>query len=91
MGDLLQFGLVMGVVIGMPLTIVFVLPPIAKAVARRIEGHVTPADEELEAMRSELAELRAAVERIPELEERLDFTERALAAPRSAEPAGRRD
>jgi hypothetical protein len=74
----------------MPLTIMLLFP-IAKAVARRIEGRATPADDELEAVRAELAELRAAVERLPELEERLDFTERALAAPRSAEPAGRRD
>jgi hypothetical protein len=91
MGDFVEFAGVMGILIGMPLTIGFVAAPIAKAIARRLEGRATPADEELEALRAEVADLRAAVERIPELEERLDFTERALAAPRSAEPAGRRD
>lgn len=90
MSEFLSFLGVMAAVIGLPTFIVFAVPPIARAVARRVEGNVIGRDEvealrgELEALRDEVSDLRSAAARLPELEERLDFTERLLAREREA-------
>jgi hypothetical protein len=62
-----------------------VLYPLVRAISRRLEGR-SPADPEL---RSEVEQLRHRIEdaevlqsRVMELEERVDFTERLLAAQR---------
>ena len=67
--------------------VVFMLAlPLVKAIARRIEGkHLAPDPgllAELEDLRSRTAELEQNQNRIHELEERIDFTERLLAQQR---------
>ncbi len=64
-------------------TVVILRGPLGKALARRIEGasgqvdtHLFPVVEELQ---GRVAELESRVERMHELEERLDFAERLLA------------
>lgn len=82
--DFLGFVGVMATVIGLPMFMIFAVPPIAKAFARRVEGRAVPSDEtlaELDALREELADLRALAPRLAELEERVDFAERLLARP----------
>lgn len=60
-----------------------VLYPLARAIARRIEGGGgRVAREELEVIRQRLAELEEGQVRLAELEERLDFNERVLAGQR---------
>ncbi|MEK6597583.1 MAG: hypothetical protein AABY91_04560 [Gemmatimonadota bacterium] len=76
-------GLLLGVIMG----------PIGRAIGRRIEGRsLTEADlhairDEVQAGTAEVADLRRE---LVELQERMDFAERLLAAPRdpSALPAG---
>ena len=56
--------------------------PIARAIARRLEGKpsVTPALQgELDQLHHRLADVDLLQQRVAELEERLDFTERLLA------------
>lgn len=64
--------------------ITVVLWPLARALGRRLEGK--PADGELRGevarLQQRLGELDALQERVVELEERLDFTERLLAQTR---------
>jgi uncharacterized SAM-binding protein YcdF (DUF218 family) len=74
-------GIVMVVLLVMAaLTIVFW--PIARALARRLEGRpgLTPAlQQDLEEMHHRLGEVDGLQQRVSELEERLDFAERLLA------------
>ena len=82
MADMLQFFSVMAGVIGIPMLIIFGVPPLAKAAARRIEQGGRPADDtlaELDALRAEVDALRAMAPRLMELEERVDFAERLIA------------
>jgi len=66
-----------------------VLYPLARAIARRIEGSGgRAAREELEGMRQRLAELEEGQFRIAELEDRLDFQERVLAGQRNIVESG---
>ena len=60
---------------------IYILGPIARAFARRIEGKsVDPAvQEELRALRDSAAEVDTLRDRLMELEERVDFAERLLA------------
>lgn len=68
--------------IALPLTLAIAIP-VGRAWARRVEaGGRSGSDPGAEA---ELQELRG---RVAELEERLDFTERVLAAHREAPPVG---
>jgi guanylate kinase len=87
--DIVKIAVVLFMVIGVPMLSIFVLPPLAKAWARRLEGKSGVASEE---MAAELAELNARMGemaqlqgRLTELEERLDFTERLLAQRREAD------
>jgi Tfp pilus assembly protein PilO len=87
--DLVKIAVVLFVVIGVPMLSIFVLPPLAKAWARRLEGRAGRMDEEtaaeladLHARVGELADLQA---RMAELEERLEFAERLLATRREAD------
>jgi Tfp pilus assembly protein PilO len=66
----------------------FVMRPLIVALARRIEGRTRSGDrelqEELEQLRSRVAELEAVQHRVLELEERVDFAERLLSQGRDA-------
>lgn len=68
------------------------LLPLVRALARRLEGgHVAPElRDELEELRARAMEIDSMRERVGELEERVDFAERLLAArvERSALPGG---
>jgi hypothetical protein len=87
--DLVKVAVVLFMVIGVPMLSIFVLPPIAKAFARRLEGRYGRQDGESAA---ELADLQTRVgeidnlqTRMAELEERLEFAERLLATRREAD------
>lgn len=72
----------------------WVLGPLFRAIARRIEGRsrLDPAiHEELEQLRARAAEVDGLNQRVAELEERVDFTERMLAQRSAPErlPEGR--
>jgi Tfp pilus assembly protein PilO len=89
MEDVVKVAVVLFMVIGVPMLSIFVLPPLAKAWARRLEGRSGRIDEETSA---ELADLQARVgeltdlqHRMAELEERLEFAERLLATRREAD------
>ena len=82
MGDIAKFAAVMFIVMGIPLLVVFVFSPFAKAAARRMEGTPGALAGEVDALRAEVDELREGMVRMAELEERLDFAERALAQQR---------
>jgi hypothetical protein len=60
---------------------IYILGPIARAFARRIEGKsVDPGvQDELQALRERVADVDGLRERLMELEERVDFAERLLA------------
>ena len=80
MDGIAKFALVMLIVTGIP-GLFMLLTPVFKALGKRMEGQ-QPDTEELDALRGEVAELRALPERVQELEERLDFAERMLAQQR---------
>ncbi len=70
------------IIAGLTLTgaTVYLLAPLVKAWARRIEGSAGGAGPaEVEELRARVQELEAREMRLVELEERLDFTERLLA------------
>lgn len=70
------------VVLLITVAVTIVCWPIARAIARRLEGKpsVTPALQgELDQLHHRLADVDLLQQRIAELEERLDFTERLLA------------
>jgi Tfp pilus assembly protein PilO len=71
------------VVICLLIGAVYILGPIAKAIARRLERHGgDPAlQDELESLRERVGEVDQLRERMMELEERVDFAERLLARP----------
>ncbi|HEU4827660.1 MAG TPA: hypothetical protein VFT04_00560 [Gemmatimonadales bacterium] len=59
---------------------IYILGPLARALARRIEGKATdPAlQEEMHALRERVSEVDGLRDRVLELEERVDFAERLL-------------
>jgi len=67
--------------------IALVLYPIAKALARRLEGRGVSQDllQQVDDLRERVRDLEASQHRVAELEERLDFTERLLAQRRDVE------
>jgi Tfp pilus assembly protein PilO len=88
MGDIVQFAAVMMVLIAMPLGIIFVGGPLAKGVARRLEGKgaIDPALlAELDELRAQVADLQALPAQLSELQERVDFAERLLGQAREPE------
>ena len=74
------------VVICLLIGAVFILGPIARAIARRLEGRGGDAalHEELQVLRERVGEVDQLRERMLELEERVDFAERLLARPADA-------
>jgi len=77
------------VVICMLIGAVFILGPIARAIARRLEGRGGDAalQEEVAGLRDRMGEVDHLRERMLELEERVDFAERLLARPADARAA----
>ncbi|HEY9384139.1 MAG TPA: hypothetical protein VIP80_11570 [Gemmatimonadales bacterium] len=69
------------VIIAISAGVVFLLKPLVHALARRLEGRgASPALQgEVEALREQVAELDPLRDRVHELEERMEFTERMLA------------
>jgi len=65
----------------------FVLYPIARAIARRLEGRGGNQElqQQVEELRDRVRDLEVSHHRLAELEERLDFTERLLAQRRDVE------
>ena len=59
---------------------IYILGPLVRALARRIEGKAIDAGlhEELHALRERVAEMDGLRDRVLELEERVDFAERLL-------------
>ncbi len=86
MEGIFKFAVVMVTVLGMPLLIMYVLAPLAKSLGRRLEGGAGVEPAELEALRAEIEQLRELHPRVAELEERLDFAERALLRARGETP-----
>ena len=74
-------------IIAITIGVVVVFKPLVRAWARRIEGKAAdPAlAGEVEALREQVAELSPLRERVHELEERIEFTERLLAQRRDQE------
>jgi len=77
----------MGIVFMVSAAAVFILRgPVGRALARRIEGGKSPDDVQaltaVDEMQVRVAQLEQQVDRMHELEERLDFTERLLAQQR---------
>lgn len=85
-GDEVLFAIV---VICLLIGAVFILGPIARAFARRLEGRaIDPAmQDELLSLRDRVGEFDQLRDRMLELEERVDFAERMLARPADARPA----
>lgn len=67
--------------------IALVLYPIARALARRLEGRSASPEllQQVEELRERVQDLESSQHRVAELEERLDFTERLLAQRRDFE------
>ncbi len=67
--------------------IALVLYPIARALARRLEGRGVSNEvlQQLDELRERVRDLESSQHRVAELEERLDFTERLLAQRRDVE------
>lgn len=84
MEGILKVAVVMLTVMGVPMVIVYVLVPLAKALGHRLEGAVGGDTTDLEALRVEVEHLRELHPRMAELEERLDFAERALLSARGS-------
>jgi hypothetical protein len=70
-------------VIALLIGTIYILGPIARAIARRIENKgIDPATrDELHALRERVAEMDGLRDRVFELEERIDFAERMLSQP----------
>jgi hypothetical protein len=65
----------------------FILYPIARAIARRLEGRGSDPQllQQVEELRDRMRDFDSVQHRVAELEERLDFTERLLAQRRDLE------
>lgn len=79
----LQFIFVMIGVIAVPLLAVMVVPPLARAIQKRLEGATTDPSvaAEVELLRERVRAAESLERRVAELEERLDFAARLLARP----------
>ena len=81
------------VILGITTGVVILLKPLVQALARRIEGKAANAAllGEVEALRQQVAELEPWRERMHELEERMEFTERLLSQRREQDLLPRGD
>jgi hypothetical protein len=81
-----QFLITMAAIIG---TVVALRGPLGRAIAARIEGRKAPDHEtrlELEDLRARVAALEDGQSHLADLQERIDFAERLLAAERERRP-----
>ena len=69
------------VIIAISVGVIFLLKPLVQALARRLEGRGagTGLPGEVDALRQQVVELEPLRDRVHELEERMEFTERLLA------------
>jgi hypothetical protein len=81
------------VIVVITVALMFVLLPLARAYARRLEskGGDPALRDELMELRERIAELEAQQGRVLELEERLEFAERLLSRPEPGLPSSRRE
>lgn len=86
----LTFVFVMVGVIAVPMFTVMVVPALARAIRRRLEGGIPdPAlAAEVALLRERVRSAESLERRVAELEERLDFAERILAKPGGRELPG---
>jgi hypothetical protein len=78
--DVFKAGLGMTIVVALATFVAFMLPRVIRAYRMAVQETVPSVDrDEMEALRSEMDDLRALPSRVAELEERLDFAERMLA------------
>lgn len=75
------------IAIAMVAGVALVLYPLARALARRLEGRGAGNEllQQVDELRERVRDLEASQHRVAELEERLDFTERLLAQRRDVE------
>jgi hypothetical protein len=70
------------IVAGAAIFAVMLRGPVGRAIARMLEGHSAPDDQlalRVEQLEAQLLDSRDAIDRVVELEERVDFAERMLA------------
>lgn len=87
-GNPMNPGAIVMIVLAALAAVTLVLWPLARALARRLEGKGGPdlqLQAEVDELRARLQEIEVNQSRLAELEERLDFAERILA--QKAEPA----
>ena len=79
------------VIIATAVVAILVLRPFFRAIAHKIEGKALSQDvrAELEQLREQVAEVDPLRQRVHELEDRIEFTERLLAQKRDQELLGR--
>jgi Tfp pilus assembly protein PilE len=79
----LTFVFVMIGVIAVPMLAVMVVPALARAIRKRLEGATSdsPLAAEVERLHARVRSAESLERRVAELEERLDFAERLLAKP----------
>jgi hypothetical protein len=88
----LPWGVTMLITLALVGGVVVVLLPLMRAFARRIEGKARPDPallDELDHLRARVSDAEAMQHRLTELEERVDFTERLLAAKHEPRELGR--
>ena len=79
MEDVFKAGMAMTIVVALATFVAFMVPRAIRAYRKAIQDTTPSADRaEMEALHSEVDELRALPMRVAELEERLDFAERML-------------
>jgi hypothetical protein len=86
--ETILFGLL---IIASAVVAIFVLRPFFRAIANRIEGKAVPQNvrAEIDQLREQVGEVEGLRQRMHELEDRLEFTERLLAQRRDQELLGR--
>lgn len=83
------FVFVMIGVIAVPMLAVMVVPALAKAIRKRLEGAPPDHSAEVELLRERVRAAESLERRVAELEERVDFAERLLARPPTGRAEGR--
>ncbi len=90
MDEGLKFVFVMIGVIAVPMLTVMVVPSLARAIRRRLEGATSDRSvaAEVEVLRDRVRSTESLERRVAELEERVDFAERLLSSQREAARLG---